>query len=99
MGGWNRAAVLQLPRIWLQRELGHCGIFRRIFGWWNSTDGDDFLGSSLHSTNHVCTFSLNWRKSNWIQSLIITLPLECQLSLAFCTIHFFSFTFIFDILL
>ena len=56
--GWNRAAVLQLPRIRLQRELGHGGVFRGFFGWWNSTDEDDFLGSSWHSTNHVCTFSL-----------------------------------------
>ena len=87
---WNRAAVLQLPRIWLQRELGHGGIFRRIFYWWTSTDGDDFLGSSWHSTNHVYTFSLNWRKSNWILSLIITLPLQCQLLLAFCAIHFLA---------
>ena len=68
--GWNRAAVLQLPRIWMQRELGHGGIFRRIFCWWNSTDEDDFLGSSWRSTNSVHTFSLNWRKSNWILSLI-----------------------------
>ena len=97
--GWNRAAVLQLPRIWLQRELGHGWIFRRIFCWWNSTDGDDFLGSSWHSANHVHTFSLNWRKSNWIQSLIIILPLQCQLLLAFCAIYFFRFTFIFGILL
>ena len=68
--GWNRAAVLQLPRIRLQRELGHGGIFRRICCWWTSTDGDDFLGSSWHSNIHVYTFSLNWRKSNWILSLI-----------------------------
>ena len=97
--GWDRAAVLQLPRIRLQRELGHGGIFRRICCWWTSTDGDDFLGSSWHSANHVHTFSLNWRKSNWIQSLIIILPLQCQLLLAFCAIYFFRFTFIFGILL
>ena len=83
--GWNRAAVLQLPRIRLQRELGHCGIFRRICCWWTSTDGDDFLGSSWHSANHVYTFSMNWRKTNWILSLIhnLTSPVPIIIGLLY----------------
>merc|ERR1712062_751603 len=94
--GWNRAAVLQLPRIRLQRELGHGGVFRGFFGWWNSTDEDDFLGSSWHSTNHVYTFSLNWRKSNWIQSLIqnLTSPVPIIIGLLYHSLFLASLLFL-----
>merc|ERR1711953_1123840 len=94
--GWNRAAVLQLPRIWMQRELGHCRIFRRFFCWWNSTDEDDFLGSSWHSANLVYTFSLNWRKTNWIQSLIhyLTSPVPIIIGLLYHSLFLASLLFL-----